>query len=107
MASGLRMPSWSFSAARAGKLLRMNSVSMAPSMTTCATWTPCGPSSRAMLWARARSACLAPEKAEKPELPRTLDVALDGVDQRHHLLLLARVRAEGARPAALALDAGD
>ena len=44
----------------------MNAVSMAPSMIVCATWMPCGPSSRAMLCASARSACLAPAKAEKP-----------------------------------------
>jgi hypothetical protein len=33
------------------------------------------------------------------------DLALDGVDERHHLLLLAGIRAEGAGLAALALDA--
>ena len=53
----------------------MNAVSMAPSITTCATWMPCGPSSRAMLCASARSACLAPAKAAKPSPPRTLAVA--------------------------------
>ena len=35
------------------------------------------------------------------------DLALDGLDERDHLLFLARVGAEGARLAALALDAGD
>src|SRR5206468_3001350 len=35
------------------------------------------------------------------------DLALDGLDQRDHLLLFPRVRSEGARLAALALDAGD
>ena len=53
----------------------MKAVSIAPSMTTCATWMPCGPSSRAMLCASARSACLAPAKAAKPAEPRRLAVA--------------------------------
>ena len=53
----------------------MKRVSIAPSMTTWATWMPCGPSSRAMLCASARSACLAPAKAAKPAEPRTLAVA--------------------------------
>ena len=53
----------------------MNSVSMAPSTTTCATWMPRGPSSRAMLCASARSACLAPAKAANPAEPRRPAVA--------------------------------
>ena len=53
----------------------MNSVSIAPSTTTCATWMFFGPSSRAMLWASARSPCFAPAKAEKPAPPRSDAVA--------------------------------
>ena len=40
-----------------------------------ATWMPIGPSSRAMAWASARSANLAPAKAAKPAPPRRLAVA--------------------------------
>jgi hypothetical protein len=43
--------------------------------TTCATWMPRGPSSRAMLCASARSACLAPAKAAKLAPPRRPAVA--------------------------------
>ena len=53
----------------------MNSVSMAPSTTTWPTWMPRGPSSRAMLCASARSACLAPAKAANPAAPRVPAVA--------------------------------
>src|SRR2546423_3859486 len=53
----------------------MNSVSIAPSTTTWATWMFFGPSSRAMLWASARSACLAPAKAAKLADPRSDAVA--------------------------------
>mmetsp|Transcript_2113 Transcript_2113/g.4023 ORF Transcript_2113/g.4023 Transcript_2113/m.4023 type:complete len:216 (-) Transcript_2113:915-1562(-) len=53
----------------------MNAVSIGPSTTTCATWIPIGPSSRAMAWDNARVACFAPEKAAKPSFPRILAVA--------------------------------
>ncbi|MCY1371722.1 hypothetical protein D9M69_588790 [compost metagenome] len=53
----------------------MNSVSMAPSTTTCATWMPWGPSSRAIDCANARRAILAPEKAPKLAAPRSEAVA--------------------------------
>ena len=128
---------------------------------------PCGPSSRAMLCASARSACLEPAKAAKPAAPRWLAVApvnrmvprprgsitraalaphqeagqrahlphlavhalgglgdaeahvgadvehhhvdrrdllLDVLEQRGHLLLVARVRAEGVHHAAVGAD---
>lgn len=48
---------------------------MPPSTITCATWTPLGPSSRAMLWASARSPNLGDAKHEKSALPRRLAVA--------------------------------
>ncbi|MNY34451.1 hypothetical protein D3C86_1687940 [compost metagenome] len=64
------MPSCSLRWYSSGKLSRIKAVSMAPSMTGWATWMPCGPSSRAMLWARARRANLAPAKAEKLARPR-------------------------------------
>ena len=56
-------------------MLRIHSVSIAPSMRVWATWMFFGHSSRAMLCASARSACLAPAKAAKPSRPRTLAVA--------------------------------
>src|SRR5690606_35940517 len=53
----------------------MKAVSMAPSMIGWATWMPLGPSSLAMLWARARRANLAPAKALQPLPPRREAVA--------------------------------
>lgn len=49
--------------------------SIMPSTTTWATWMPCGPISRARLWASWRSAALAPAKAENPAPPRVDAVA--------------------------------
>lgn len=40
-----------------------------PSITTCATWTPCGANSRASDWARARCANFADANVEKPAEP--------------------------------------
>jgi len=45
------------------------------SIATWATWMFFGPSSCAIDWASARSACFAPAKAEWPLRPRTLAVA--------------------------------
>jgi hypothetical protein len=44
----------------------------APSITTCATCIPFGPSSRAIDCAKLRKPLLATEKAEKPDEPLTL-----------------------------------
>ena len=44
----------------------MNAVSIAPSTITCPTWMFCGPSSRAIACASARSACFAPAERREP-----------------------------------------
>ncbi|KEF90292.1 hypothetical protein RLJV_23765 [Pseudomonas aeruginosa] len=81
---------------------------------------PFGPSSRAMLWARARRANLAPENAAKCARPRNeavapvkmivprclqrTDLTLDAGEEVDHLLLLACVAAAGQSLAALVAD---
>ena len=47
---------------------------ISPSTTTCATWIPCGQSSRASDWTRPRKANFALLNPSQPP-PRTLDVA--------------------------------
>src|SRR3546814_3581005 len=44
MASGLRINASAFARSKSGWRCLMKSVSIAPSMTVCATWMPCGPS---------------------------------------------------------------
>src|SRR3990167_2889248 len=103
----------------------MNSVSMAPSTTIWATWMPRGPSSRAMLWASARTECghlpdlhvLAPGLIQDAAGHVGADVEhhdfdgasllFDLVDEGDHIFLFARIAAVAERLATGRADALD
>jgi hypothetical protein len=62
MAAMLSMPSGPFCSLACGHSVSRRSPSIMPSTTMCATWMFCGPNSRAMLCAVARSAAFAPRE---------------------------------------------
>src|SRR5580700_4103843 len=72
MASIPRRPSSPRSLINVGILLSRRSPLMPPSTTTCATWMPSGPYSRAMLCEIMRRPALAAAKCANPGLPRML-----------------------------------
>ena len=74
---------------RLGRNVLMRSPSIAPSMTTCATWMPCGPNSRDADCASARSAALPGRSrrtwpsAQRPDAPvKSMHAALA---RQHHV----------------------
>jgi hypothetical protein len=85
-----------------------------PSMTKCATWMPCGPSSRAALWARPRKANLPMANGAergKPFIPAVAPVSrIAPRSMRQHpprRLLHHQERAEGIDRLALAPPSPD